>query len=259
MSGGDVYELETRLRALGRDVSYPHTPDVRNAVMARIERAPEFVVTGSPSRFRFALVAAVAAAIALIATVGLSPSARQAVADFLGVEGIRIEFDDSAPVEPGETDLQLGSRITLAEAQDAVEFDLAVPAELGEPDAVYIIRYAESPQVSLVWHPRPGLPESAHTGFGAVLTQFEGNTAPEFFKKVAVSETDVTYAQIDGYDAFFVDGAPHVIVRIPSGETRELAPRLAGNTLLWDSPRVTYRLEAEIELGRALEIATSLE
>ena len=256
MSAGSVYELESALRTLGRDLSYPETPDLRGAVMARIESAPDPVPIGSRSRFRIALVAAAVVAIASVATVGLSPSARRAVADFLGVEGIRIEFDDSAPVEPRPSDRQLGERMTLAEAQTIVDFDIQVPAELGEPDEVWVL---DEREVNLVWHPSSGLPESAHTGYGAVLTQFEGSPALEHIKKIGVTGTDVTYLQIDNGDAFFIEGAPHVLVHLPTGGTTELAPRLAGNTLLWESGLITFRLEAETGIDRALEIANSLD
>ena len=37
-----------------------------------------------------------------------------------------------------------------------------------------------------------------------------------------------------------------------------MEPRLAGNTLVWDGGDVTYRLEAEVGLQRALAIAESL-
>lgn len=259
MRNASIERLESDLRALGRDLSYPETPDLAAAVMQRVARAPVSAPALPPSRFGFAMAAAVVAAIALIALVALSPVAREAVADWLGVDGVRITFDGKIPDEPLGDDLNLGVPVDARDAREAVEFDVGVPRALGEPSAYFLMRDVPGGEVSMVWGPAPGLPESEHTGVGAVLTQFPGDAAPESIKKTADPATTVTSVTIDGSPGFFIEGAPHLVVRDPGGGMRSLDPRLAGNTLLWDGGEVTYRLEAEVGLRRALEIARSLE
>ena len=251
--------IEERLRALALEIDYPPTPEMGSAVGARLRREPAALPVASRSWLRPALAVAAAIVVALVATLGFSPTARRAVAGWLGIDGIRITFDEGITDVPTVDDPQLGDRVAAETAAAGVAFDVLVPAELGPPDGYYLNRDVEGGEVSLVWEPRPGLPESEQTGFGAVLTQFVGDAAPEFIKKTAVSGTSVAFVTVEGRDGYFLEGAPHLLIRESDGDERLLEPRLAGNTLLWDGGDVTYRLEAEIDLDRALEIAESMD
>ena len=251
--------IEDRIRAVALEIDYPPTPDMTSAVTARLRHEPAPVPLSRRSRLRPALAVAAAILVVLVATLGFSPSARRAVAGWLGVDGIRITFDEGVGDVPTVDDPQLGDRVSEETAAAGVAFEILVPAELGPPDGYYLNRDVEGGEVSLVWAPGPGLPESEQTGFGAVLTQFVGDTAPEFIKKTAVSGTSVAFVTVGGGEAYLLEGAPHVLVRESDGDERILEPRLAGNTLLWDGGDVTYRLEAEVGLDRALEIAESLD
>lgn len=253
--------IESALRSLAGDVSYPETPAIASRAAQELRRSQGESGRASRSRPRWQIVVAGAAAVAsvVVATMAISPTARRAVAGWLGVDGVRITFDERAEDTPvGDDDLYLGTRVSARRAEAATSFDVTVPQALGEPDAYYLMRYIKGGEVSLVWRPGPGLPESAHTGVGAILTEFIGETAPETLKKGAGSGTSITSVAVNGRPGLFIEGTPHLIVRAPSGDERVLSPRLAGNTLLWDAGDVTYRLEADIDLDRALEIAASL-
>lgn len=250
-------DVEAALRALGRAVRYPEMSDMTGAVMARITRAPS-PVRRRASRPGVMLVAAATVAALLIVGIGVSPSARRAVAGWLGVDGITITFENDLPRVGLGSDLALGEQVPLDAAQDAVDYDIAVPTELGAPDGVFLARSVDGGEVTLVWDRRSGLPASRHTGVGALLTQFVGSAAPESFKKLAVEGTKVTPVMVDGESGFFVEGDAHVLVRDRSGDERTLSSRLAGNTLLWSDGGVTYRLEAQVGLQHAVRIATSL-
>jgi hypothetical protein len=53
--------------------------------------------------------------------------------------------------------------------------------------------------------------------------------------------------------------SPHaILVRAPDGVVHEDRPRLAASTLVWVQDGVTYRLEAAVDLERALEVAASV-
>ena len=253
-----IEDLDVALRAVADDIRYPQTPDMTGDVMARVRRAPVREPVTSRSRLVFALAAAALIAVALVAAVSLIPSARRAVAGWLGVDGIRITFDDSAPRDPIDNELFLGTPVSADQAAHAVDFDIAIPEELGEPDGYFVMRYVEGGEVSLAWEPGPGLPESEESGLGAVLTQFRGQARPESLKKIGDPGTLITAVAVGDSNGFFIEGEPHLVVRVGNGNERVLAPRLAGNTLIWDDGGVTYRLEAEVSLERAVEIAESM-
>lgn len=257
MTARSIQELESALRRFADDFGYPETPPMAQRVAQRVRREPD--AHGRGSRWRTVLVGVVAVSLLVVGTMIVSPRARQAVADWVGIDGIRITFDDDAvdrDVVGGG--LYLGEPVAAREAAQSVSFDIAIPGELGEPDSYFVMTSVDGGEVSLVWEPTTGLPESEHSGVGAVLTQFRGRASLEMLKKVADPRTSVTAVTVDGSPGFFVTGAAHLVVRQPSGEDRMLPPRLAGNTLLWERGDVSYRLEAEVELARALEIAESL-
>lgn len=258
MSDPGFSTVENALRDLARTVRYPESDDMTRPVMARVARAPSRRHRGG-LRPATMLVAAAALAALVIAGVGLSPSARRAVAGWLGVDGITITFEDDVPRRGLGSDLGLGEPVTLDVARAAVDFDLRLPTELGDPDGVFLARSIEGGEVSLVWKSQGDLGISRHTGVGALLTQFIGRAAPESLKKISVEGTKVIPVVVDGADGFFIQGRAHVLVRDRSGDERTLPPRLAGNTLLWNDGIVTYRLEAQIDRERALEIAASLD
>ena len=135
-------ELERALRDLGPRYPYPPTPNLASQVRLRITAQP----VAQPRRFelwrdprRLALVAAVLLVLLGAAAVA-NPATRDAIAHFFHVRGVIVNRQASplpsfSPVTP----LDLGRRTTLADAQSSVKFNIAVPAELGAPDAVYVV------------------------------------------------------------------------------------------------------------------------
>ena len=231
-------ELETRLAELR--VEWPPEPDVAARVMARLEV--------EPPRRRLRPAWAVALAVLVLGGgVAAVPSARSAVLRWLGIEGVRIERVPEAPT-PEPTPLDLGRRTTLTSG-------VLVPAALGRPDAVY----ADGEYVTLLYRPRRGLPESAQSGAGALLSQFPGRVEGGFVRKLAGPDTTVERVRVDGEPGFWLGGAPHGVGYVdPSGQFRESPTRLAGPTLVWRRGDRTLRLEADVPKSRALAIARSI-
>jgi hypothetical protein len=106
-----------------------------------------------------------------------APGVRSAVAGFLGLRGARIEVvppsatPSLVPTSLGGP-LLLGEKVTLAEAQQRVPFDIVLPSDprLGPPDEVYLTTRGSEPQVFLVWRARPGFPKASFTGAGLLLS-----------------------------------------------------------------------------------------
>jgi hypothetical protein len=239
--------METRLADLAAHVELPPAPDLATRVRARVEV--------EPPRRAWRLRPALAVPLALLALsvggVAAVPSARSAVLRWLGIEGVRIERVPKAPT-PAPTSsapgLELGERTTLARGT-------LVPSALGRPDAVY----AAGERVTLLYRPRRGLPESEHSGVGALLSQFPGRIDGDFVRKEAGPDTTVDAVRIRGEQGFWLGGAPHGLSYMdPSGAFRESPTRLAGPTLVWRRGSLTLRLEADVTKERALEIARSI-
>ncbi len=239
-------ELERALVALGHELAVPDAPDVAPRVLHKLER---------PSRswrLRLGLALAVVLLAALLATLAI-PDARSALLRFFHIGGARIEVVDELPAvapDPPELDLgsALGERVSLAEARRRAGFDLL---ELEErPDRVYLgprgtvwFLYGRPDKVRLLVAQTPQL----------------SIDEPFIFKKLAGAGASIETVIVRGGPAYFVSGAPHeLILSDENGVPVQESARLAQNVLLWEEHNQTFRLEGDLTLGEALDIANSL-
>src|SRR5687768_16448357 len=160
--------LERRLAELAPHTAFPETPDLAARVSRSLETGPDISRRVSKERRRW--VPALAAALVILVTVGLvvSPGARRAVADFLGIGGVRIGTTDRPPSEPPPgQELGLGRSVSLPEARAEAGFPVRTldPELLGEPDATYVASADGFSQVAFVY-------ETA--GEPVLLQQFRG-------------------------------------------------------------------------------------
>ena len=268
--------LEQALVELGTHLAYPPTPDAATAARRRLQTAQGRHRVGqgwavNPRRL-------VLAAALLLALVGLalaaSPTARRVIADRLGVRGIDIRQVPALPPIPptpspvpsatprpfGEG-LSLGTRVTLDEARQRVNFELRLPTlpELGQPDEIYFDATPPGGRVSLVYGPPPGWPASPTTGVALLITQFRGETNPLLMGKLLAAGTTLDEVQVNGWRGFWLAGEPHAFFfRDPQGEIHQETLRLAGNTLVWEQANVTLRIEGAPAREQALRLATSM-
>jgi hypothetical protein len=157
------------------------------------------------------------------------------------------------------TPLHLGERTTLDDARNQVRFEPLVPAELGEPDDVYVDETAPGGRLTLAYRARDDLPEARSTGVGLLVDEFRGDLAPEFMGKIAGQATRVEEFTIDGETAIWLEGAPHFFFyRTPETPIVEDQLRIAQNVLLLEKGRLLIRLEGAFERDRAVELARSL-
>jgi len=225
-------ELETALRALGRDVAFPPTPDMASAVRARLER-PRFWRRPVAIAVAVVVVAAIAAAFAV-------PQSRSAILDWLGLRNVSVVRVDKLPVVPANGRLDLGRRVTLEEARRRASW-LRVPDS--EPDSVWVNESLPGGKVSLLW----GTPSNVRL----LLTEFTGRT---YIEKIIQGGTQVERVEIGDAGAWF-QGAHAVVFQDRDGRFRESHARLAGNTLVWQLGSVTLRLEGALTKDEALRIA----
>jgi hypothetical protein len=268
-------ELEYALRDLGAHLDLPATPPLAEQVAARLRAAPERrQAPGTPRlvgrwRWQRLAVAGLAVAVLAAAVLVLSPGTREAVADLLGLRGIRIQIGGPHPTSttPPTTEagglgasLGLGERTTLDGARQRVKLRVRVPTAAGfdRPDAVYVDPDQPADgRVDFVYHARPGLPASPYTEAGLLITQFRASVDLDYIKKLS-SASEVEFLSVNGGDAFWF-AQPHDLAFIDrDGSFQQERVRLAGSALIWMQGDVTYRLEGQVSRDEAVRIAESM-
>jgi hypothetical protein len=238
-----VTALEQQLVAVGRVLDVPEAPDVTARVLADLPARRQ-----APTR-RLVLALAVVAVAALLAALAI-PDARSALLRFLQIGSERIELVDELPEVTGPAELEhvLGKRVSLAEARREAGFDLLELDE--EPDAVFLgdrgtvwFLYGTPDAVRLLVSQTPGV----------------GIDEPFVLKKLVESGTQVEQALVRGSRAYFLSGEPHVVLLVDEfGTTIPESARLAQDVLVWEDDGRTNRLEGNLTLAEALELARSL-
>lgn len=238
-------ELELALQRLGRELDVPEAPDLVLAVRERLEPRGGH----ARDRRRWVLAVAVATLAVLGATLAI-PDARSAFLRVLSIGGERIELVDELPEVEVASGLEstLGERVTLEEAREASDFPLRTLDEA--PDRVYL---GERGTVWFLY----GAPEDVRllVAESPLLTVDE----PALRKKVLDGGTDVESVRVNGADGLFLSGDSHFLFLVDErGSVVESSARLAEDVLIWDEGGVAYRLEGDLELGQALELAREL-
>lgn len=235
MPGRD--RLLDELAALGRSVPAPDPESVERAVMARIRTQPR------PSwlaRNRNRLAAAVLAALAALV---VAPPVRAAIADWFGFGAVIVRHDDSStPSGPAPQPPPVTGQIDLAIAANRAGFEVHTLAGLGPP-------------AGIEW-----------TAGRRILSQ--GWTSPTRLRldqtsslrfTFAKSARTVRFVEVNGDEALWFADPHEVVVLDPRGRRVELSTRPAGHTLVWTIGSTTLRLEGDLDLDEAIELAESAE
>jgi hypothetical protein len=246
-----VSELERRLVAAGPHW-FPETPDVVGPALTRLpERRPR-------TRARLAVALATAVALVGAAVLAFSPGARSAVLDVLDrVPGLHIERRESLP-EVGFRDtpyygLEVDDR---EEAEERFGGPLRFPDGFDDPDRLYWLIDQPGDMITAIY----GDEERAELVFSQWHT-----SGSDLFQKVLSFNTEARPVVVNGGAGLWLYGADHGVWYLRPGETRlsieadefRTDGHLAGNTLVWRDGDLAYRLEADIPLERALELARS--
>lgn len=260
-------DLEVALRDLGTALSFP-SADVAAAVRSRIADAPPPARPWRPFSglrpMRRGLVLAIAALLVLAAIAG---------AVGLGLPGIRIFFGEGTPPPPSATSgtsttptarasavpgelLGLGENVTLDEAQRIADFDAILPPDpvLGPPDAVYLAGH----RLALVWAPSAAYPPTEAQSVGLLISEFRGHVSDGYYQKVLLSDSRVTPVTVDGSAGYWITGAHYFFYVDETGKEVDETYRIVGDTLIWTTGEMTYRIESSIGMDAAIQLAESL-
>ena len=295
--------LERALVDLASRVDITDLDAFSAVTMERVRRARDderrrrtfSLVRGMHSR---QLLAAAAAILLLVTAVLAVPRSRDAIADLLGIDGLRIRSGEvpatstpnsaivtsstgpsstgpsSTPTSPSGTgtdgsavfdaaavgrDFKLGTEVSLASARTAFPALRELTSPYGPPDAIY---RGDRPSglVSFVWRARPGLVGSTSAPtVGLVVQQYPGSGGLDFFLKTLSQGSRAREVVVEGAKGYWVDGAPHSIAYVGAGNSFvEDSVRWATNALVWSNNGVTYRIESSLTQEEAMALVKSL-
>lgn len=232
-------ELELQLRALAAELDFPPTPDhLAPAVRAELERPRR-------SRRRW-LVAALVVLVVALAGVLAVPSARTAIEGWLGIGGVKFEFVSTLPERRVVGTPDLGTTVSLRDAEDHTPFRIVVPPDDLGRYTLYVHEPPRGGVVSFVY----GTKRRARM----ILSELPGDYRPYIQK--TISQTNVvTETTVNGRPALWLEGAHYVEFADAAGHFGFEPARLAGRVLLWERGGVTYRLEGDLTLEQAREVA----
>ena len=230
-------ELELRLSALRDEIAWPETPLLEPVFDTRRARRLPL----RPLALGLAILLAVLAGV-----LALSPGARSAFLEIFHIRGATVERVETLPDVRAQR-LDYGERVTREEAERLSGFQML---DLGsKPDAIFV---RADGLVSAVYG-NPSRPQ-------VVLSQARGAIFDGFMKKTGGSGTIVRYVTIKGRPGLFVTGDEHyVMFRDRNGNITDEKTYLAGTVLLWNRGPLLLRLEGDMTLAEARQLANSVE
>lgn len=253
----ELHWEESMLENLAHAVAFPPTPDLRAAVLARLE-APR-PRSAWPSAWRFAAAGAAIALLVLIGVTALSRDVRDAVAGFLGlrVEGEQIELLPTPPAgttptpfpTPASGTLQFSTfarEVSRAEAL-ASGVPLRLPQSLGEPARYWRMNSG------------PGLVIADYGDIQVWLMRYEGDY---FIGKGIVGGGEVIHeVEVNGAPGYWVRGGERVVsVRSASGTVVAGTTRtVTAAALIWSEDGLYTRIEGAGSLEDALRLAAEMD
>ena len=242
--------LQIDLFELGSRIDWPDGPDLAPGVLAQISR---------PIRSTRRWLALALAALAVVVLL-LTPPGKEAVAWLFRVAGIRIEFSQVTAPSVSPAPMTIGDPVTLAAAQESVDFSVLAPGSLPPPDSVQLASWGGGRQVVMAWGASEQLPEVFETSTGLLLFQFRASVNEVLLTKHAAEATVVEEVAVRGSTGYFLSGAPHIVWFESSDNMMfEDFVRLAANVLIWEADGVTYRIESSLGLEETLAVAESLD
>lgn len=242
-------EFEQKISDLSKRFDYPSTPDISANVMKKI-RQPRFMPRRLVWPSTFVLI--------LLISLFAIPPVRAAIFEFLQIGIVRIFPQDPQSTEktvPSITpapsvlpllDLVFG-KTTLTEASERVDYPILLPRNFGEPDYVFI-QDAEGYMTILAWM-NPNQPQSVELSLHFIPNASWAITkmGPKVLQETVVNDYKAVWAE-GSYPLFLYNHREIAFTRL-----------IEGNVLIWTDGIITYRLEINLSMEEAIEIAESLE
>jgi hypothetical protein len=242
--------LGRALSAMWEEVAFPRTPPIAPAVVTRLREEreanirPPFPSLALWNRRR----ALVLVMVGIAAVLALAFAARLT----LGAAEIRLRQETTpsgAPLGP----TGLGSPVPVPQIEDAVRFDVRVPAG-PTPDQAYVFpTNSGRPAALLAWEAGDDQTALPGTRWRMMLIQVRGDERT-LVKDVPRFE-DSLMVEVDGRSAFWIDSPHELIVLTEEGAETFL---IRANVLIWAEGGLTHRLETTLGLTEAIALAETV-
>ncbi len=245
-------EFEQKVFSISKGLDYPSTPDISADVMKKIHPStqPRFI----SRRLTWSLTLILILLVSLFAI----PPVRAAILEFIQIGIVRIFPPNVQPTEeliptitPAPSMIPILSSIygktSLESAQEKVDYEILLPRNFGEPDYVFV-QNADGYMTILVWM-NPQQPQSVELSLHFIPN---GSWAITKMGPRVLQET-----LVNGYKAVWAEG-PYPLV-VSNGYDIDFTRLIEGNVLIWTNGKVTYRLETDLSMEEAIEIAETLE
>lgn len=248
---------EERVQTVARSFAYPPTPDIADAVQSRLLVQAGAIVRGPGLRPVWVTLIALAL---LLAGLFATPPIRAAILQWLQIGAVRIWLVEPTPTPapPQVTAVATATRIpsllnldgetTLAKAQAQLHFPIRLPsypADLGPPDKVFLQNLGDA-AVILVWLDKID-PSQVRMSLHLI--------GPNSWAIHKIEPKVVDTTAVNGEAAAWTEG-PYLLSK-QSGDLAEMR-LVEGHVLIWQEESVTYRLESELSLAEAVQVAQSL-
>jgi hypothetical protein len=244
--------LDVRLRETAAAALWPQTPDLRGAVLARIEHGGVRPAAGGASWTALRLGRALALAVlALLLIVGA------AVALGYRLPGLDILFVEQLP--PAGTGLDLGTTVPIEQAIVVDQPRVLVPAALPPPDTAFELGAGDRRIVTLAYRADPGEPTLSGSDLKLTVMAVPGVMDEGLVRKLLGPGTTIDTVAIGDRPGWWITGAPHEIIIIRPDSTAGFLPSaLAGDTLVFNRGGTLYRLESALGRDATIAIAASM-
>ena len=276
----DDAAIANALLALAADLALPDVDDFTARVLAQLPTSSPTSRSVAPRRRsvrhrrrRWSVAVATIVAATTATTLAI-PDARAAVAEWLGIDGVRIVRVEqlppaapttTAPEATTPTDAQLLAALGL-EAQSSLESaaaSLGLPLRrptldgLGPADLIGSGATGRPVQLAQVWRTRASLAGStAQPDVAILLTQLQVGLGGGGFQKMLPRGAVIEQVTVDGRPAWWITGDLHELTFLgANGQLVVDSSRLAGDTLLWTADGITYRLESSLGQARSIAFA----
>jgi hypothetical protein len=244
--------LEEALVDLGRHLDHGDGDALPAAVLSRINTPHR---RGVPAWVKVAAALLLALAIAVAV-----PSSRRALARWLGIGAVEVRgVTTTLPV--GATDRTVPGSVpsSIANATTASTGDALAAARKDLAFAPLVAGSAAGPIIGLETDPRVpgGLVAITYERFTLVELASKADAFPIMGKLVPPGVT-VTFTDLNGVDAIWIEGAHEITYLAPDGSVRKDTVRTSGNVLLWTVGSVTARIEGFATLAEARQMALTV-